>query len=130
MPDSVSPGKAVISGHWVSEHSKEVLERTDGDLLPEMIREMEQVIPGLSAESEFAHIVRWSFATNSRYRGFYDTVANIRRTLASDDVVQLAGEYLALSGTANSVENGERAAVDLGERLTALHGSPAKRSYS
>ncbi len=130
MPDSVPPGKAVISGHWVSEHSKEVLERTDGDLLPEMIREMEQVIPGLSAELEFAHIVRWSFATNSRYRGFYDTVANIRRTLASDDVIQLAGEYLALSGTANSVENGERAAASLGERLSALHGSPAKRSYS
>ncbi|MEU0073838.1 FAD-dependent oxidoreductase [Streptomyces sp. NPDC006332] len=128
MPDSVPPGKAVISGHWVSEYSREVLDLPDAELLPEMIREIETVVPGLSAELEFAQIVRWGFATNARYRGFYDTVARIRRTLSPDDVIQLAGEYLALSGTANSVENGERAAGNLDARLRSLYGAPAKRS--
>ncbi|WP_155060336.1 protoporphyrinogen/coproporphyrinogen oxidase [Streptomyces blattellae] len=127
MPDSVPPGGAVISGHWVSEYSKGILERPDDELIPEMIKEMETVIPGLSAELEFVHVVRWGFATNARYRGFYDTVANIRRTLAEDDVIQLAGEYLALSGTNNSVDNGERAAAHLNERMRSLYGPPVKR---
>lgn len=120
MPGSVPPGKAVVSGHWDDDYSREALKLPDDEVLPEMIQEIEKVLPGLSAELEFAQIVRWDFATSARYRGFYDTVAKIRRTVDPNDVIQLAGEYLALSGTPNSVDNGERAAAALGRRLKSL----------
>jgi oxygen-dependent protoporphyrinogen oxidase len=120
MPHSAPAGKAVVSGHWVDEYSKAAVGRSDEELLPEMIEHMESVIPGLSAELEFAEVVRWEIATNARYIGFYDTVSELRRSLDPDDVVQLAGDFLGISGTVTSVESGERAAAALRRQLRSL----------
>lgn len=117
MPGSAPVGKAVISGHWVDEYSKANMHRSDEELLPEFIRHMETVVPGLSDEIEFAEITRWQLATNARYQGFYPVAAELRRTQDPDDVIQLAGDYLGLSGAGMSIGNGERAAAMLGKRL-------------
>ncbi|WP_416981174.1 protoporphyrinogen/coproporphyrinogen oxidase [Streptomyces sp. T028] len=123
MPQSVPKGKAVVSGHWVDDYAKKALGRPDGDLLPEMIREMETIIPGLSEDLEFAEIERWETATNARHVGFYRTVAELRSSADPDDVIRLAGDYLGISGTNSSAEAGERAAAALARRLESLYGS-------
>lgn len=119
MPRSAPVGKAVVSGHWANEYSKAAAGRTDAELLPEMIRDMDTVVPGLSAELEFAEIVRWDTATNERYLGFYGTISKLHRSLDSGDMIQLAGDYFAISGSGSSIGSGERAAATLGKRLRA-----------
>jgi protoporphyrinogen oxidase len=78
---------------------------------------MDAIIPGFSREVEFAELERWATAANSRSVGFYRTVAELRRLMDPDDVVQLAGDYLWNPSTNASVESGERAAALLGKRL-------------
>ncbi|WP_169814666.1 protoporphyrinogen/coproporphyrinogen oxidase [Nocardia pseudovaccinii] len=117
MPNSVPRGKAVVSGHWVDSFAKSTARLPESDVLDQMVRDMEAVIPGFSQELEFAEIVRWDTATNARYVGFYRTVAELRSLTDTDDVIQLAGDYLDISGTNTSAESGERAAAALSKRL-------------
>ena len=117
MPESAPTGKAVVSGHWVYDYIKAAAGRPDDELLVEMLRHMDAVVPGFSSDVEFAELERWDTAANSRFVGFYQTVAELRRLMDPDDVVQLAGDYLWNPSTNASVESGERAAAALGERL-------------
>ncbi|MEH0421463.1 protoporphyrinogen/coproporphyrinogen oxidase [Streptomyces sp. B21-083] len=128
MPNAVPPGKAVVSGHWVDGYARKNTGRSDKDLIPEMIRDMERLIPGFADDLEFAEIERWDTATNARCVGFYRTVAELRSSADPDAIVQLAGDYLGISGTNSSAEAGERAAKSLGRRLASLHGDPRDRA--
>lgn len=117
MPHAAPAGKTLVSGHWVDDYSKAAFDSSDEELLPEMLQHMETVIPGITATLDFAEIVRWNVATNERRTGFYATVSELRRTLDPNDVIQFAGDFLALSGTTGSAESGERAAERLAKRL-------------
>ena len=117
MPESAPAGKAVVSGHWVDSYLTAAAGRPDDELLAEMLRHMDAVVPGFSGEVEFAQLERWDAAANSRSVGFYRTVAELRRLMDPEDVVQLAGDYLGNPSTNGSAESGERAAAALGNRL-------------
>lgn len=122
MPNSAPAGKAVVSGHWVDDYAKAAAGLPDDAVLTEMIKDIETIIPGLSQELEFAELERWNVATNARHVGFYRTVAELRRLIDPADVVQLAGDYLGISGTNSSAESGERAAAVLAARLGSSPG--------
>lgn len=125
MPQSAPPGKAVMSGHWVDSYARANHDRSDEDLLDEMVPAMEAVVPGFTAALEFGVVERWPAATIANRTGFHRTMAEFRRSLDPEDRVQLAGDYFTVPSTNNSALSGERAASRLIARLRRSPVHPA-----
>ena len=126
MPNSAPAGKAVMSGHWVDRYARASKGRSDEDLLAEMIPEMEAVVPGFERSLEFALVKRWEAATIANRQGLYGVMAELRRSLPADDVIQLAGGYFTVQSTNSSALSGEHAAARLIHRLQRAEGSKTR----
>jgi protoporphyrinogen/coproporphyrinogen III oxidase len=108
--ESAPPGKGAVGvmlGHdWITPR----LERSDEELLAEVLPDLERIVPGIAGTIEFAQINRWLPVAVSASTGTQRRIAEIHERLDPGDRVQLAGDYLTIPGLEGSTVSGEAAA--------------------
>jgi len=98
----------MLSCDWSIDHYDD----TDEQIINASLEGLEKVLPGISADIEFAEVMRWSQRYNPP--GHYRDIGKFREICSSTDKrIQLAGDYFAYADVESAICSGERAANDL-----------------
>jgi oxygen-dependent protoporphyrinogen oxidase len=117
-PGRAPAGKGVIGIYPTPRWSDEIADEPDDLVTKYLVDEAEQIIPGLAAVTEFAHVARVGPAVMNSRPGYWTAMAEFRaRRAGLDRRIQLAGDYFCTSSVNAASASGERAARDL---LTAI----------
>jgi oxygen-dependent protoporphyrinogen oxidase len=112
-PDCVPPGAGLVSSYWLHEWGAARRDRSDDEVVAEMLPAMARIVPEIADELVFAQVDRWDPAVVRSYPGWYAHVATLAEVAAregSAERVQLAGDYLSASSTNACAVSGELAA--------------------
>jgi oxygen-dependent protoporphyrinogen oxidase len=120
-PDCIPPGKGLVSGYWMADWSSARMERSDDELMPDLLDGMEQFVPGIAELVEFSIIDRWRPVVMRCEPGIYSRLAELDDRLAARDRVQLAGDFFGYGSTNRCSITGERAA---GRLAATIFSSP------
>lgn len=117
-PGRAPDGKGVIGIYPTPRWSDEIADEPDDLVTKYLVDEAEQIVPGLTALTEFAHVARVGPAVMNSRPGYWTAMAEFRERRAGlDRRIQLAGDYFCTSSVNAASASGERAARDL---LTAI----------
>jgi protoporphyrinogen/coproporphyrinogen III oxidase len=117
--DAAPAGAGVIGVMLHDEWAASRLDRTDDELLSEILRDLEQVMPGIRELVAFAEINRWCPVAVSGRTGTQRAIAELDGAIDPQARVQLAGDYLTIPGLEGSAVAGERAAARLAGAIEA-----------
>ena len=109
-PDAAPPGKGVIGVLTYHEWGTARLDRSDEELIEEVLPELDRVIPGTSELVEFCEVTRWAPGSVRSEPGMHKLIAEIDRRIDTDTRVQLAGDYLTVASVEGSIFTGQQAA--------------------
>lgn len=112
-PAAAPEGKGKLASYWLHSWCEERLERSDDELIEEMLPSVEKVVPGLRGMVETTRIDRWRPAVVMSRPGTYAAMAEFTRRIDATSPVQLAGDYLSASSTNGCALSGELAAARL-----------------
>lgn len=118
-PDCAPPGKGLVSGYWMHDWSADRMQRSDEELLPELLAGMEQFMPGISSDLEFFYIDRWRPVVMRCDQGVYSSIAELEALIDPADRVALAGDYFGYGSTNRCSITGERAAARLAGAISS-----------
>lgn len=117
-PGRAPAGKGVVGIYPTPRWSDEIADEPDELVTKYLVDEAEEIIPGLAARTEFAHVARVGPAVMNSRPGYWTAMAAFRsRRAGLDRRIQLAGDYFCTSSVNAASASGERAARDL---LTAI----------
>ena len=116
-PDAAPPGKGVIGALTYHEWGTSRLDRSDEELIDEILPELDRVIPGTSELVEFCEVTRWVPGSVRSQPGMHKLIAEVDRRIDTDTRVQLAGDYLTVASLEGSIVTGETAARRLGDAI-------------
>jgi protoporphyrinogen/coproporphyrinogen III oxidase len=109
-PGCVPPGAGLVSGYWLHEWGTARRDRSDEEVLAEMLPAMDRLVPGVADDLVFTQLDRWDPAVVRSYPGWYTHVATLAARMDPTERVQLAGDYLSASSTNACAISGELAA--------------------
>jgi oxygen-dependent protoporphyrinogen oxidase len=115
-PTLVPAGKGKLSSYWLHSWCDARMDRSDEQLITEMLPSIDKVVPGVAALVESTRIDRWKPAVLRSRPGTYGAMAELVARMDPVSPVQLAGDYLTASSTNGCAVSGEKAA----DRLAAL----------
>lgn len=111
------PGKGLVGVLIYHEWLTARMDRTDSELLDELLPDVEKIVPGISELIEFSEVTRWEPGSIRSRHGTHRAIARLDRLLQDDRVVQLAGDYLTIASVNGSVVSGQQAARRLAATL-------------
>ena len=114
-PTVAPPGKGKLASYWLHSWCEERLERTDDELITEMLPSVDKVLPGVAGMVETTRIDRWRPSVVMSRPGTYAAMDELVRRIDPTSPVQLAGDFMTASSTNGCALSGELAA----ERLAA-----------
>jgi predicted NAD/FAD-dependent oxidoreductase len=117
---SVAPaGKGKLASYWLHDWCEERLDRTDAELIEEMLPSVAKVVPEIDDLVEVTRIDRWRPSVLMSRPGTYVAMAEFARRTDPADPIQLAGDYMSASSTNGCAVSGELAAQRLAAAVLA-----------
>jgi oxygen-dependent protoporphyrinogen oxidase len=116
-PDAAPSGKGVVGVLLYHEWVTPRMDLSDDDLLNEVLRDVDKVVPGIADMVEFAQVTRWQPAALLGDPGTHKLIAEIDRTIDPEERVQLAGDFMSIPSIEGSIVTGEAAARRLAGAL-------------
>jgi oxygen-dependent protoporphyrinogen oxidase len=110
QPDCAPPGKGLVSAYFTDDWCAPRIDRTDEELLAEMLPMVERILPGIRADFEFTQIDRWAPCTPMYRSGIHALTAELDRLADPADPIQLAGDFTTFATVNGCVVSGESAA--------------------
>lgn len=112
-PDRAPPGCSQLTLFFNLKSEHDFANWSDERLTAEARRFAEGVFPELAGHFRFAHLTRWPYAAHMGNVGYYRALDTFLHRYPADEPVQLAGDYMAVSGQESAVIAGVRAAQRL-----------------
>lgn len=112
-PGAAPPGKGLIAVLTYHEWGTARLDRSDEELVEEVLADLERMLPGTAELVEFCEVTRWTPGSLRSEPGMHKLIAEIDRRIDTDTRVQLAGDYLTVASVNGSILTGETAASRL-----------------
>ena len=128
MPTSVPPGKGVASAYLTNDWCGPRRDRSDEELLAEVVPKVERLLPGFAEDIEFSEIDRWEPCTPVSISGVHALIAELDRLADPDDPIQLAGDYTSFATVNGCVVSGESAAGRLAAAIELAPGGQGAES--
>lgn len=117
-PNRAPAGKGLLHINLTAEWGARLRDRPDAEIVHEVMAATESVLPGASADLEFATVHRWDPMVLKSWPGYYRELRTfVERCNALDRRIQLAGDYFCQSSINAATAAGERAARDLARFL-------------
>jgi len=117
-PNRAPAGKGLITAYASENWSNDLWERDDAYIVEQVMRACDLVVPGVSADMEFADVHRWSPYVMRSYPGYYrDLKRFTERSNRLDRRVQLAGDYFCQASIEAATSSGLHAAASLKDVL-------------
>jgi oxygen-dependent protoporphyrinogen oxidase len=120
-PDAAPPGKGVIAILTYHEWGTPRLDRSDEELIEEVLGDLDRMFPGTAEIVEDCEVTRWVPGSLRSEPGMHKLIAEVDRRIDDDRRVQLAGDYLTVASVNGSILTGEIAA----KRLASAIGNGA-----
>jgi oxygen-dependent protoporphyrinogen oxidase len=112
-PTVAPPGKGKLASYWLHSWCEERLDRTDDELIDEMLPSVDKVLPGVAGIVETTRIDRWRPSVVMSRPGTYAAMDELVRRIDPTSPVQLAGDFMTASSTNGCALSGELAAQRL-----------------
>ncbi|HEY1971025.1 MAG TPA: NAD(P)/FAD-dependent oxidoreductase [Pseudonocardia sp.] len=112
-PDRAPAGHSHITVFFNPSDTPEIADRTDQQLTEVATRFVESLFPELAGHQRESELTRWDYAAHKGNVGYYRALGTFLRNHPADDPVQVAGDYLAVSGQESAVIAGVNAAKRL-----------------
>lgn len=109
-PDRAPPGKAQLTVFFNLKSELDFASWSEERLTGVARAFVESIFPELSGHFLGSNLTRWAYAAHMGNVGYYQALAEFLRLHPADDPVQLAGDYMAVSGQESAVVAGVRAA--------------------
>jgi oxygen-dependent protoporphyrinogen oxidase len=116
-PEAAPPGKGVIGCLTYHDWGTARLDRSNEELISELLPELDRIIPGTSDLVEFCEITRWTPGSLHNAKGLHKLIAEVDRRMDVDTRVQLAGDFMTVPSVNGSIYSGERAAGRLSSSI-------------
>lgn len=94
-----------------------LIDASEGEVLGEVIPELERYLPGLASRTDFVRVHRWPEAAPCSPPGRATQLHAYRRRGLADSRVVLAGDYMGIPCTEGAAESGRWAAVQIAGAL-------------
>lgn len=118
-PDRAPPGKSQLTVFFNLKSKFDFANWSDARLTDVARSFVESIFPELREHFLDAHLTRWPYAAHMGNVGYYRALDQFLRNHPADDPVQLASDYMAVSGQESAVIAGVKAA----QRLSAMPSS-------
>ena len=118
-PGRVPQGKGMVQVYSTTEGALELIDEDDDFVVKSLLDSAERVLPGSSANIEWAHVSRWDPLVVVHPPGYTKDLSEFHRLCREQDrTIQLAGDYWSVSNLNSATASGERA----GRALVAALG--------
>jgi oxygen-dependent protoporphyrinogen oxidase len=122
-PSRAPAGKGLVTAYASESWSNALWERDDAYIVEQVMGACDLVVPGVSADVEFADVHRWSPYVMRSYPGYYrDLKCFTERSNRLDRRVQLAGDYFCQASIEAATSSGLHAAASLKDVLGTGRG--------
>lgn len=112
-PDRAPPGKAQLTVFFNLKSEIDFASWSDERLVQAGRAFVESIFPELGGHLLDSHVTRWSYAAHMGNVGYYQALDEFLRAHPASDPVQVASDYMAVSGQESAVVAGARAAARL-----------------
>lgn len=124
-------GHGLITAYLEGNVAKQLLDKSDEDIIARVTPFIDRLFPGLSASIDMTHVTRWQAALPINAIGAYQAVADFNAALSPDAPVQFACDYMmAAVGQTIAVECGNLAARNLTQRFAKTEERRAKTALA
>ena len=115
VSDRAPQGHSLLYLYYDDAVAEQAAAKTDAELVAECSAFVEQVFPELRSQQDMQQVSRWPRAVPKPAPGIYKKMHQVRQCQkqASNDRVQLAGDYLSCVGQNTAIVYGELAAKNL-----------------
>lgn len=117
-PDRAPPGKSQLTVFFNLKSPFDFANWSDERLSTSAREFAESLFPELSGHFLFSHLTRWPYAAHMGNVGYYQALDAFLKRYPDDEPVQVAGDYMAVSGQESAVIAGVQAVQRL---LRSLH---------
>jgi oxygen-dependent protoporphyrinogen oxidase len=125
-PNRAPAGKGLITAYASESWSNDLWDRDDAYIVEQIMAACDLVVPGVSADVEFADVHRWSPYVMRSYPGYYrDLKYFTERSNRLDRRIQLAGDYFCQASIEAATSSGLHAAASLKDVLGPGRGFAA-----
>jgi oxygen-dependent protoporphyrinogen oxidase len=116
-PTVAPPGKGKLASYWLHSWCEARLDRSDDELVAEMLPSIDKVVPGVADMVETTRIDRWRPSVVMSRPGTYAAMNELVERIDPMSPVQLAGDYMTASSTNGCALSGELAAARLADAV-------------
>lgn len=109
-PDRAPPGKAQLTAFFNLKSEHDFANWSDQKLTAVARDFVESLFPELRGQLLGSYLTRWDYAAHMGNVGYYQALDEMLRNHPANDPVQLAGDYMAVSGQESAVIAGVNAA--------------------
>lgn len=117
-PGRAPAGKGLLSLFMMNQWSVDHMGASDDEILAEVTREAEKVLPGVSNMIAFSRINRWYPVLVNSHAGIYRELGQFHAARDLDSRIHLAGSYNSSGNVNTATTAGERAARELLQALS------------
>ena len=112
-PNRAPAGKGLLHVDCTAEWAAQLTDKDDSVVIKEVMEAADTILPGVSADLEFADVHRWDPMVLRSYPGYYRDLRAFSERCRQDDRIQIGGDYFCQSSINSATAAGERAARNL-----------------